>query len=399
MIKAVPLLFLIFMAIACGGHAFLLPTTSLRPTIATVAITLRYRNGTVGLENADEDPKLRFERVAASTKAVDEPCILGINGNSYNMTAWAKAHPGGSQILAKFHNKDATKAFYATGHSHRAIEMLDEFLIDEKAPATATEVTKESSPVANLTSLGMGPLARARNKLFTQEDPVGIHKYSGVFVLLHFAFRYLQTWFGDPSAGFGTRMGEGSSILPLFCLIPHTLLSLSSLIFHTVPRERIVGRPMIWQEFRAHNIIFGLRSIISTLFAWMAIHSRQSRRLAVAGSSCTVLAAMAFADIATSKLRENTLESTTATMPYWEGCSVKTQKRIKSFYAYSQFMATMACSKYRSKMTRQRLRRVRLVTHRTIYSACEYSDHMESSVASCLLVPNPICQFAYDIGS
>jgi len=30
-------------------------------------------------------------------------------------------------------------------------------------------------------------------------------------------------------------------------------------------------------------------------------------------------------------------------MPYWDGCSVATQKRFKRFYAYSQFMATMAC--------------------------------------------------------
>jgi len=27
----------------------------------------------------------------------------------------------------------------------------------------------------------------------------------------------------------------------------------------------------------------------------------------------------------------------------WEGCSIETQKRFKSFYAYSQFMATLAC--------------------------------------------------------
>lgn len=348
-IKATSLLLSILIAIVChGADSFAMPPTRAWPLTATAVTNLYYRNGTVALEKGDEDPRLRFERVAASTKSVDEPCILMIEGKRFNMTAWAKAHPGGSQILARFHGKDATKAFIAAGHSQRAVGMLEKFLIQEEEipkapPAPANGQFLKAGEMANL---HMGTLSRVRTKLFTKEDPFGIHKYSGMFVLLHFAFRYLQTWFGDPSAGFGTRMGKGSSFLPLICLFPHTLLSLSSLLFHTVPRERIVGRPMIWQEFRVHNIIFGMRSIVSTLLAWTAIHWPQTRSLAVAGSSCAVLAAMLFADIATSKLRENTVESTTATMPYWEGCSVATQRRIKSFYAYSQFMATMACSKY-----------------------------------------------------
>jgi hypothetical protein len=36
--------------------------------------------------------------------------------------------------------------------------------------------------------------------------------------------------------------------------LPHAVLSLSSLIFESVPRERVIGKPMIWQEFRLHNI-------------------------------------------------------------------------------------------------------------------------------------------------
>ena len=55
-------------------------------------------------------------------------------------------------------------------------------------------------------------------------------------------------YFGDPSAGYGTWLGKGARIGPVLCLIPHALLSLSILIFHTVPRECVVGKPMIWQD-------------------------------------------------------------------------------------------------------------------------------------------------------
>jgi len=40
------------------------------------------------------------------------------------MITWANAHPAGSKILKKFHNKDATKAFVAAGHSQFANDLL-----------------------------------------------------------------------------------------------------------------------------------------------------------------------------------------------------------------------------------------------------------------------------------
>jgi hypothetical protein len=178
------------------------------------------------------------------------------------------------------------------------------------------------------------------------QDPIGIHKYLGVFVLLHFAFRYTQMLFGDPSAGLGTRLGKGPGIIAPLCLIPHGLLSLSSLIFRTVPRERVVGKPMIWQEYRVHNICFGLRSVITGFLPWFTIYmgnTPTSRRFAVTACCATALAAQLVADEGTRRLRADTKESTTATMPYWEGCSVKTQKRFKTFYAYCQFLATLSC--------------------------------------------------------
>lgn len=103
---------------------------------------------------------------------------------------------------------------------------------------------------------------------------------------------------------------------------------------------------MIWQEYRVHNIAFGLRSVICTFLAWWSIyknHAAPWRRLAVVGSCLTALSTSLVADVATRKLRSNPTESTTATMPYWDGCSPTREKATKLFYAYSQWMATVGC--------------------------------------------------------
>jgi hypothetical protein len=152
--------------------------------------------------------------------------------------------------------------------------------------------------------------------------------------------------FGDISAGFGRNGGKGATVTPFLCLLPHALLSISSLIFHSVPRERVVGLPMIWQEFRVHSIIFALRSIVATACAWISgyfNHDPTIRKATVVVSSASILFSIYFADEATKKLCPSSPESTTATMPYWQDCSLSTQRRFKSFYAYCQFLATLAC--------------------------------------------------------
>ena len=294
--------------------------------------SLFYQNAT-----ETEVPIHRFQREASKQREVDEPCILKIHGQLYNMTAWANAHPGGSKILLRFHNKDATKAFEAAHHSVEAHELLKEFRV--VAPAhDGLDEQEGSAPAIDVKAGSI--LSRARHKLFTKEDPVGIHKYLGIFCLLNFIGRYRQMYFGDAAAGLGT---SGHPWFPLMCLIPHGLLSVSSLIFDTVPKERVVGKPMIWKEFRVHNIIFGLRSVSTALTAGLASRGILARRVAVPFSCACVLLAQIAADIATSRLRPSQVDSTTATMPYWEGCSLETQKRFKFFYAYSQFLATFSC--------------------------------------------------------
>ena len=61
---------------------------------------------------------------STSDTVSEQDCILKIDGVRYNLTDWAKAHPGGVKILHKFHNKDASAAFHAAGHSDSAYAML-----------------------------------------------------------------------------------------------------------------------------------------------------------------------------------------------------------------------------------------------------------------------------------
>ena len=304
---------------------------ALQRQIALNAISLPHR------EKQD-----RFERTAPVAADVDLPCLLTIHNKTYDLSAWAKAHPGGVKVLQKFHGKDATRAFDAAGHSRAAYEMLKDFEVvaDSDSQDNFVDIDHHlSCPIPM-------KIPRWRAKLFTKEDPIGIHKYAGVFVLLHYVFRYGQLYFGDPSAGFGSRLGKGTSIAAPMCLIPHLILSLSSLIFHTVPRERVVGKPMIWSEFRVHNIAFACRSVVVTFLGWLSVaknHAPAWRKFCVAASALSILATNLIADEATRRLRVHESESTTATMPYWPGCSIETQKRFKQFYAYCQFMATLAC--------------------------------------------------------
>ena len=49
-----------------------------------------------------------------------DTCIISIDGESYDVSFWRNAHPGGAETLENFHLKDATDPFYAL-HSKEAI--------------------------------------------------------------------------------------------------------------------------------------------------------------------------------------------------------------------------------------------------------------------------------------
>ena len=102
------------------------PRTTSRPSWSLYAIA-------IGKPSEKRD---RFDRTASNVAHVDEPCILTIDGIQYNVTSYAKAHPGGVKVLQKFHGKDATRAFQAAGHSKEAHALLAQFAIP---PSTAID--------------------------------------------------------------------------------------------------------------------------------------------------------------------------------------------------------------------------------------------------------------------
>ncbi|CAM9531502.1 unnamed protein product [Heterosigma akashiwo] len=251
---------------------------------------------------------------------------MTIEGREYIIPSswWTKEHPGGFSIMQRFNNSDATKAF--KNHSPYAFQLLENFAADKSSKNN---------------SLGaiQGPRRRYFSKLFTEEDRDNAHKILGVYSLLHYFYRFGYSTFVDYRGGFQPTLQS------LLMVLPHAALSLSSLKFY-VPRERMPKKPMIWEEFRAHNIIFALRSFVSFIFLWTSMRMGQtpfSRKIATVGTGLTLLMANKGADIATKTLRLDSRESTTATMPYWPGCSEQTEKKFKTFYAYAQFMATLAC--------------------------------------------------------
>ena len=153
---------------------------------------------------------------------------------------------------------------FAAGHSDGAMKLLQHFQVHNLNKEVRAMNLPSDSPNHIST--------RWRTKLISNEDPNWIHKTLGIYALFHFAIRISIALFGnDPAAGLDSNFGKGASILGITSLLPHLLLSYSSLIFKTVPRERVVGKPMIWKEKRWHSILFGTRSILCSSFAWMSV--------------------------------------------------------------------------------------------------------------------------------
>lgn len=67
-------------------------------------------------------------------------CVVRIDDGWYDCTAWRHSHPGGAELVDKFHQMDATDAFYAL-HSREAIAMLKKM---KAKPASATDAQRDS---------------------------------------------------------------------------------------------------------------------------------------------------------------------------------------------------------------------------------------------------------------
>lgn len=58
-------------------------------------------------------------------KPTDEKIIVYFEGNKYDLTRFAKRHPGGRDALLQYNGKDVAEILEETGHSHNAYKILE----------------------------------------------------------------------------------------------------------------------------------------------------------------------------------------------------------------------------------------------------------------------------------
>jgi NAD(P)H-flavin reductase len=226
---------------------------------------------------------------------------------------------------------DLTEKFNEVGHSEYAVNILGNYKVEELSEYDP-RFKRNHRLEYNKTKI---------SKLITHEDKFHIHKTMGVISLLNYFYLLFDCFYSGATAEMTLRIPDGGFIGLTWV---HTILSLSALQF-LIPRTRTGILPMIWQEFRAHSIVFAVRSFLIINALYFLFDSKEDRIsvTAIAVRIAIVLLAMKLADISTDYLRENRKETTTATMPYWSDCPAYLQNIIKYFYTHSQFMATTVC--------------------------------------------------------
>ena len=166
--------------------------------------------------------------------------------------------------------------------------------------------------------------------LFSKHDYYHVHALNGFLVLLHFLYRLVlfarfKNSFVNPN------------VFTACSILMHGLLHISSFQF-SLPRKRIMSRPLIWTEFRLHSAIFGFRHIVATLLTlyaprWWTMYG---------GNVLVVVAANEAAAYVTSRYGSTT-KRTTNSMAYPTGTDSKDIAATKEFYTNMQFSATTVC--------------------------------------------------------
>lgn len=176
-------------------------------------------------------------------------------------------------------------------------------------------------------------LVHSRNfyKLSTHEDPYHFHKCLGVLCLIHFVFRvynlfvYGDMLFVDP---FWDWVWFGL----------HFLLSVSSLQF-VIPSNRVQSMIVIWPEFRAHSILFAMRSLACIVCSYVL----PDILLLQTACGILVLLTMVAADMATTHYKT---DKTTMRGMSWPNVFPMNhpyyQDAHNFFYSFSQIGATLS---------------------------------------------------------
>lgn len=168
------------------------------------------------------------------------------------------------------------------------------------------------------------------HKLMTKEDGHfgHVHKIIGSAALAHYIYRaYLLVTTGS--------MQFDTSLVTLYCIILHALLSGSSFIFK-IPNSRVRSKPMIYPEFRLHSIIFAYRSLIIMVFMWISKRYDITFPLYLRG--IVILLTMYAADTVTKSYKDQ--GTTMREMPMPPHLSLASRERLNLFYSMSQIIGT-----------------------------------------------------------
>lgn len=165
-------------------------------------------------------------------------------------------------------------------------------------------------------------------KLVTPEDSTHIHKFLGIAVMVHYFYRmYLFLTTGS--------MQFDNSVSTFLAIVLHSVLSLSSMIFH-IPSFRIKSGPMIYPEFRLHSIVFAMRSLVVMLLMYVARRYDMVWPLYLRG--LVVIVTMVLADLITRSFKEQ--GTTMRGMPFPEYVPENIRDALNAFYSISQLCAT-----------------------------------------------------------
>ena len=261
-------------------------------------------------------------------------CWIIINSRVYNVTNYIEDHPGGQDKILEFAGKDASEAFEHVNHSSNAYNILDKYFIG-RIKGSSVDISQKKNETTVI------------NRLFTQEDKIGpishIHKILGILVLLHFIFRYCKIVYSKINGEIDWNGGFDTSFYTLLFILLHTLLSYSSLIFNLPSKQS--AKPMMWQEFRGHNIAFTTRSILVFITIWLSMRY-DLKKYTPFINGIIVLSCFYVADMVTDYFKTEIRETTTRTMPYWDDCSYFTETCFKTYYMFVQFQASLVCLNY-----------------------------------------------------
>ena len=169
--------------------------------------------------------------------------------------------------------------------------------------------------------------------LLTHNDKYRIHATLGSVCLIQFILRLTYAYYFNDAFIYSNY----NNLVNL-----HILLNLSSIFLH-LPEKRNFNSPMIWPEFRLHNLIFCSRNIIATQYILYFDYNNYLYQHLIILIPCLL------ADIVTKKLG-NKESRTTNSMPYPDGLLKKEIDNTKFFYTCAQVHATLLCINHSSTL-------------------------------------------------